>query len=102
MVAVLALAAGCVGFAVIDIAYARWGHAIFSAFNGAFLIYAITRFIGWRESLADIGVLTTNNAEADIVEFDNVRPMYSLEEKLNERPCFNLASAEPIKDTNLG
>ena len=102
VLAVLTLAAGCVSFAVIDMAYARWGHAMFSAFNGAFLFYAITRFIGWRECLADIGLLTKNTVDADIVKFDDVRPVYSLKQEFKESSYRNLASAVPIKDTNHG
>ena len=36
---------GCVW----DVLAAQWGHAAFQAANVALLVYAISRFIGWRQ-----------------------------------------------------
>ncbi|UCB55881.1 MAG: glycosyltransferase family 2 protein [Thiotrichales bacterium] len=68
VLAVLALALWCAGFAVVDLAYERWGHAMFSVFNGAFLVYAITHYLGWRESVNDLGLMTDASPEAVTVQ----------------------------------
>ena len=37
-----------------DVQAARWMHAVFAAFNGSVLLYAITVFIGHRAAAQDI------------------------------------------------
>jgi len=98
VLAVLALAAWCVGFTVVDVTYDRWGHALFGALNGAFLIYAITKFVGWRESFADLGLLTDNHTDAaSIPQFD--ADILSLDnQRARERRKFNLISTPSSKD----
>ena len=49
-----ALLGWCVLGMVVDLLAARWGHAAFAGLNGAFFGYALWRFIGFRESLADL------------------------------------------------
>jgi len=100
VLAVLALAAWCVSFALVDMTYERWGHALFSVLNGAFLIYAITKFIGWRESFSDIGLLTNNHADAAIVQLADANIIHSIQERIKQRQRFDLASMSPMKDTN--
>ena len=39
---------------IVDAVQERWLHAVFGLVNGTLLLYAIVRFIGVRESLADL------------------------------------------------
>jgi hypothetical protein len=95
--AVLALAAWCVSATVIDTYYEHFGHAVFSALNGTFLIYAITKFIGWRECFADLGLLNTSQANAAAVQMTDADIIHLNEKSITERKSFDLASVFPIK-----
>jgi cellulose synthase (UDP-forming) len=53
---VYALFLGMVVGAGLDLAYDQWFHLLFMTINGGFLAYAITRFIGLKESLEDMRV----------------------------------------------
>ena len=64
VLAVLALAAWCVGVTVLDITQARWWHAGFLALNGTLFIYAIRVYMGWKESFHDLGLLSDDPQEA--------------------------------------
>ena len=78
----LALAAWCLSATLIDAFYWRWGHALFTALNSAFLIYAITQFVGWRASFVDLGLMKEHHpaeepaqlAEAPVVPLPQQRP----------------------------
>ena len=96
--AVLALAAWCVGFTVVDLAYERWGHATFSALNGTFLIYAITKFIGWRECFEDIGLTVNHQSDAVDVQMANADIIHLNDKRVVEQKPFDLASMFPLKD----
>lgn len=100
VLAVLALAVLCVSFTLIDVAYQRWGHALFSAFNGAFLVYAISQFIGWYESFHDLGLLANERTEAATVLLAEVNVVHSIEERIRERRFYNLSPMPPVKDVN--
>ena len=89
VLAVLALAAWCVSATAIDATYGRWGHASFSALNGTFLIYAITKFIGWRECFSDLGLLNNGQADVNIIKLN--------EKIISQRPYFDSASMVPVK-----
>ncbi len=54
--AVLAIATWCLVYLVTDLVYERWGHAVFMHLNGFALVYAITKFMGWRECFQDLGL----------------------------------------------
>ena len=98
VLAVLALAAWCVGFAVFDVTVQRWWHALFGAMNGAFLLYGITRFMGWRESFADIGLLSDTSAGAATFRLADVHTIHSItlmEQRRTERRQFASASIFP-------
>jgi hypothetical protein len=41
---------------VLDVVLARWLHASFILLNGTLLLYAVARFVGFRESLEDLRV----------------------------------------------
>jgi len=98
VIALLALPAWCVAFTVIDAYFSRWGHALFSLFNGVFLVYAITRFVGWRDSLVDLGIVdetaeraaAPRTVEAEVVSLQAQRP--------KQQPA--LAAAVPVYANN--
>lgn len=46
----------CIVETIESILNRRWSHAIFALVNGGFLAYAVTRFIGWRESREDLAL----------------------------------------------
>ncbi len=98
VLAVLALAAWCVSFAVVDAAYERWGHALFSALNGAFLIYAITKYIGWQESVSDLGLLAYTHADAATVQQADANIILLHEKRITEPRYLNWTSMFPLKD----
>lgn len=96
--AVLALAAWCVGATIIDTYYEHWGHALFSALNGSFLIYAITKFIGWRECFEDIGLTVNHQSDAVAVQMANADIIHLNDKRVVEQKPFDLASMFPLKD----
>ena len=98
VLASFALAAWCVGFTVVDLAYERWGHALFGVVNGTLLVYAITKFIGWRECLADLGLFIGSQADAVAVQMANADIIHLNEKRITERKPFDLASMFPLKD----
>lgn len=83
VIALLALPAWCACSLLIDVYYWRWGHALFSLINGVFLVYAVTRFVGWRDSLTDLGIVderterpaTARTPDAAVVSFRRQRLM---------------------------
>ena len=94
--AVLALAAWCLSATLIDGFYWRWGHALFAAFNGAFLLYAITQFVGWRESFVDLGLAAERRESAQPVPAAEA-PVVSLQDqRIRERPAAAAASLYSI------
>jgi len=58
VLAVLALTVWCIGATVLDIGQARWWHAAFLALNGGLFLYAVSVYMGWRESFSDLGLLS--------------------------------------------
>ena len=44
----------CALWGALDLLAGRWAHGMFQVFNAALLVYAIGRFIGWRELWADL------------------------------------------------
>jgi len=58
------LAYWSMGF-VWDLLATRWGHAGFQAANVALLAYAVTRFIGWRQLVADLRPARREKEKAD-------------------------------------
>lgn len=51
---VFGLLLGITAMAVTDAFYGRWLHGLFAAVNASFLAYGLLRFIGLRESVADL------------------------------------------------
>jgi cellulose synthase (UDP-forming) len=51
---------------IMDMQAARWMHATFSIINGGILAYAISRFIGLRESLQDAGLAFARSKQLHI------------------------------------
>jgi hypothetical protein len=74
------------------------GHALFSALNGTFLIYAITKFIGWRECFADLGLFIDSQADAVAVQMADADVVHLNDKRITERRRFDLASMFPLKD----
>ena len=69
----LAAVYGCLGYClaslIMDVQAVRWMHAVFAAFNGSVLLYAITVFIGHREAAQDIKLaLNSQSVESVAVE----------------------------------
>jgi cellulose synthase/poly-beta-1,6-N-acetylglucosamine synthase-like glycosyltransferase len=69
----LAAVYGCLGYClaslVMDMQAARWMHAVFAAFNGSVLLYAITVFIGHRAAAQDIKLaLSSQRVEPVAIE----------------------------------
>lgn len=54
----------CIFGAGFDVAAARWDHAAFLLLNGGFFVYALLRFVGWRQGLEDISVGRAQLAKA--------------------------------------
>ena len=52
--AVFLLTGLCLVTGVVDAFMGRWLHAIFSTMNGSLLLYAVVRFLKWKDSLSDI------------------------------------------------
>ncbi|MEN8760939.1 MAG: glycosyltransferase family 2 protein [Thiogranum sp.] len=102
VLAVFALATWCIGFTFADVAYERWGHALFGVLNGAFLVYGITKFIGWRESFSDLGLLINNHTDAATIERTDADIIKLREQRAVERRSFGLALMLPDKDTDAG
>lgn len=65
VLAVLVLAVWCAGITMLDIAQARWWHAAFLGLNGTLFFYAVGVYMGWRESLCDLGLLSGNQQEVN-------------------------------------
>lgn len=58
VLSVVALSVWCVLVTTVDIAEERWWHATFMALNGTLFLYAVCIYMGLRESLSDLAVLT--------------------------------------------
>jgi hypothetical protein len=71
---------------------------MFSALNGAFLIYAITKFIGWRECFEDIGLAVNNQSDAVAVQMANADIVHLNDKRITEQKSFDLASMFPLRD----
>ena len=100
----MALPAWCACSLLIDVYYWRWGHALFSLINGVFLVYAVTRFVGWRDSLVDLGVVderterpaTVRAPDAAVVSFRTQRPRQ--QPALAAAPVF---ASSPVQQAQL-
>jgi len=99
VLAVLALAAWCVGFTVVDVTYERWGHALFGALNGLFLLYGVTKFLGWRESFSDLGLFNSKHADAETIQLADADIVHLKEQRSAERRLFSLISMRSSEDT---
>jgi hypothetical protein len=51
-----AIVAACLGAALISIEQGRWPYAVFAGLNGALFLYGIHVFMGFKESLFDLGL----------------------------------------------
>jgi cellulose synthase/poly-beta-1,6-N-acetylglucosamine synthase-like glycosyltransferase len=99
VLAVFALTAWCAGFTAVDVMHERWGHALFMVLNGTFLVYAITKSIGWQESFSDLGLLTKKHTDAATIQLADADIISLREQRTKERRSFGLASLRPGKDT---
>ena len=74
VLAVLALAAWCVGVTALDVTQARWWHAGFMALNGTLFLYAIWAYMGLKDCLRDLGLLSGDPQKAkEFLPFDRFR-----------------------------
>ena len=48
-----------------DMILGRWWHAAFLALNGGLLLYAVSVYMGWRESFSDLGLLSGDQQEVN-------------------------------------
>lgn len=62
----------CIAETIENILRQRWSHAIFALVNGGFLAYAVTRFIGWRESSEDLA-LAWRELDSDLMGLTALR-----------------------------
>jgi cellulose synthase/poly-beta-1,6-N-acetylglucosamine synthase-like glycosyltransferase len=99
VLAVLALAVWCAGYTVADVTYERWGHALFMVLNGTFLVYAITKLIGWRESFSDLGLQVNRQTNAATVRQADVGVIDLREQRLGERRSPGSTPMFPTSDT---
>ena len=65
VLAVLALAIWCIAAPVPDMIMGRWWHAAFLALNGCLFLYAVSVYMGWRESFSDLGLLSGDQQEVN-------------------------------------
>lgn len=94
VVAVMALAAWCVIAIFIDAFYWRWGHAAFSLVNAAFLIYAITQFVGWHNSFVDLGLATDDVNETAVGRIESAVVNFR-HQKAKGQPVVAVAPVQP-------
>ena len=102
VLAVLALAVWCVGYTVADVTYERWGHALFMVLNGTFLLYAITKLIGWRESFSDLGLQVDQHTDATTVQPADAGIINLREQRLGERRSSGSTPMFPAGDAGGG
>jgi hypothetical protein len=64
-----------------------------------FLVYAITKLIGWRESFYDLGLLSDNHADAVSAQLADADIVDLKEQRSTERRLFSLISMRSSEDT---
>jgi cellulose synthase/poly-beta-1,6-N-acetylglucosamine synthase-like glycosyltransferase len=62
-----------------SLAEAHWGHAAFAFANTAFLVYAIGRYIGLRESVEDVAAALPKRPQAEPAPIAEAQPAYAPE-----------------------
>jgi cellulose synthase/poly-beta-1,6-N-acetylglucosamine synthase-like glycosyltransferase len=78
LVAIVALLVHWTMGAAVDLVAGRWAHGAFGALNAALLTYAVDRFIGGAELLADLRAAWQRRAGQALGDFEETAPSYRL------------------------